>query len=131
MPCKKKARNCPVHVDKKHFHPMNNPGYAHGSPPCITKKCEDIQTKEFEFEGPAILLGVCNIHKSYLVTRDVDGDCEVRAGAIFPDSRTSHFPDSASMEFSLEGTYRVKFSWDACCENEPQFEAIANPCPCK
>jgi hypothetical protein len=131
MSCENKKLGCPATVDSKHYHPQNNQMYAHGCPPCGTAKCEDIREGTFDFTGPAVLLGVCNIHKSYLVVRDVPGDCEVRAGAIFPGSRTEHFPDDASMEFSLPGNYTVKYKWDNCCESEPQFDALPYPCPCK
>lgn len=128
--CKNQPMGCPADIDPKHFHPQNNLAYAHGCIPCVEAECKDIQEGEFEFTAPAVLLGVCNINKSYLIERKVDGDCAVRAGAIFPDSRTEHFTDAPSMELSLAGDYVVKYKWDACCENEPQFEAIEYPCPC-
>lgn len=127
--CKQKQRDCRNVFPKHYRHPQDNPMYAHGCAPC-NKHCEDVREGVFEFDGPAILVGVCNIHKSYLVLRDIDGDCDVRAGAIFPGSRTRYLPMAVSMEFSLPGHYRVKYKWDACCENEPQFEAVAHPCQC-
>lgn len=131
MTCNNKTvKSCPTNTAAKFRHPDNNGMYAHGCYPCVSEPCSDIQEGTFDFTGPAVLLGVCNIHKSYLVVREVSGDCEVRAGAIFPDSRTQHFPNNASMEFSLEGNYTVKYKWDACCELEPQFEALPYPCPC-
>lgn len=125
-----KEKGCAVNTDPRNIHPNGDYGNAHGCNSCTPVKCKDIQEGEFTFSGPMILLGVCNINKSYLVTRATAGDCEVRAGAIFPDARTSHFPDNASMEFSLAGDYTVKYKWDACCEEEPQFEAVTYPCPC-
>ena len=124
------ASNCPVEIDPRDRHPMDNLMYAHGCRPCADDYCTDMQTGEFEFTGPAILLGVCNIKGSYKVFRKVDGDCKVRAPSIFPRAATSHFPDNPSVEYSLAGDYVVEYKWDACCDNEPQFEALPYPCPC-
>ena len=125
-----KEKECTVNTNPRNMHPGGNYGNAHGCNSCVKPKCKDIQEGVFDFSGPKVLVGLCNINKSYLITRDVTGSCELRVGAIFPDSRTAHFEDAPSMEISLEGDYHVKYTWDACCESEPQFEAVAYPCPC-
>lgn len=127
MQCKL-INNCPTETPNYYRHPQDNPAFARGAMPCQSS-CKDIRSGVFDFTGPALLIGLCNIHKSYLVEYQADNDCWLRVGAIFPDSKTKYLAAS-SMEFSLAGNYRVSYNWDACCQDEPQFVAKPHPCPC-
>lgn len=118
--CKNQSMFCTTTADSRYYPPNNNPLYERGCMPCIESACKDIHEGEFPFTGPAVVYGVCNIHKSYLIVK-ADDVCEVKWNALWPNGRTL---------IDTEGQYKVKYKWDACCEGEPQFAIAPYPCPC-
>lgn len=93
--------------------------------PCTQEEiCNDIQEGEYLFEGPATVWAVCNATKSYAIVKvidDEDGECsELIVSALWP---------TGSASIATTGNYKVKYKWDACCEEELVVHHEAG-CPC-
>lgn len=107
--------------ESKYCPPHGNPAYSFTCDvPCASEpQCYDIQEGEVEFTAPATVYGICGLKKSYLVVK-VDGDCETPWTAVWPTGKVL---------VDVEGEYKIKYKWDACCDVEPQF-GISAGCPC-
>lgn len=98
-------------VDPKHIQP--NDGHDYFKCGCVvdTTICSDVKEGEFKFDGPATVYGICHLTKSYLIVK-MDDECEINWNSVWMNGRT---------QLDCEGTFKVKYKWDACSEEEPKF----------